>query len=389
MLSSTTNYLRFLVVATMTIVSSACNTVPEAYKEATLVDRFIKVTNLYDQTDEIPKMIRLSIERQDVIVLTAAQKNFLDRSVELYFDPEIVLKEVQRSLRQAMGSDELQVVLKWYESQVGTKILIAEDTLRKKTGMFIDHRVDRERKTRIEALLETIYVSDDVVRRLHLATGFVFDALEILNPYIAPQKNEFLYETEGTVVSVFQRKVLNNALHAFLPLDLRDLQQYKDFLNTPQAIIMMAALNSGFERGMEKSMVPWHKYLQGQAIAQQAFSIQSKPQPKIMSQTTYPFFSLGESITISQNKTLRGLEWNASELGQYFKNYTEVHLFTRDGQWTSNIALPNNPLFEGRSLRLTVQSSWPVNVHYNGSSSVIAKGGHFHIKYVNGRWVQK
>jgi hypothetical protein len=304
----------------------------------------------------------------------------------LNFDAEIVLKEVKTSIRQSMTSDDLELILAWYESEIGRRMLIAEENLRQSSGKFIDNRVDRRRIQRIKELLDTKYASEDVVRRLHLATGFVYEALVILNPQISHQKDDFLYETEGAVVPVFQRKLLNNALHTFLPLDLKDLDQYSEFLETPAAVKMLTALNNGFERGMKKSTVLWHKYLQEQAIAAQGNKGPLAPEP--IAVTSYPFFSLGESITISQKNDLRALESNAAELATYFEKYIEVHIYTRDGQWTRNIVLPENPLFEGRTFRLTVQSSWPVNVHYNGSAGVIAKGGHFHAKYVDGRWIQ-
>tara|TARA_B110000114_G_C15088829_1_gene397504 strand:- start:1816 stop:2979 length:1164 start_codon:yes stop_codon:yes gene_type:complete len=378
--------LRSITLGAIFLLIAGCATVPEEYKEAQLIDRFIEVTNLYNQTDEIPKMIGLSIARQKVVKLKGTQEEFLERSVELNFDAEIVLKEVKTSIRQSMTSDDLELILAWYESEIGRRMLIAEENLRQSSGKFIDNRVDRRRIQRIEELLDTKYASEDVVRRLHLATGFVYEALVILNPQISHQKDDFLYETEGAVVPVFQRKLLNNALHTFLPLDLKDLDQYSEFLETPAAVKMLTALNNGFERGMKKSTVLWHKYLQEQAIAAQGNKGPLAPEP--IAVTSYPFFSLGESITISQKNDLRALESNAAELATYFEKYIEVHIYTRDGQWTRNIVLPENPLFEGRTFRLTVQSSWPVNVHYNGSAGVIAKGGHFHAKYVDGRWIQ-
>tara|TARA_B110001452_G_scaffold265176_1_gene269431 strand:- start:2041 stop:3204 length:1164 start_codon:yes stop_codon:yes gene_type:complete len=378
--------LRSITLGAIFLLIAGCATIPEEYKEAQLIDRFIEVTNLYNQTDEIPKMIRLSIARQKVVKLKGTQEEFLERSVELNFDAEIVLKEVKTSIRQSMTSDDLELILAWYESEIGRRMLIAEENLRQSSGKFIDNRVDRRRIQRIEELLDTKYASEDVVRRLHLATGFVYEALVILNPQISHQKDDFLYETEGAVVPVFQRKLLNNALHTFLPLDLKDLDQYSEFLETPAAVKMLTALNNGFERGMKKSTVLWHKYLQEQAIAAQGNKGPLAPEP--IAVTSYPFFSLGESITISQKNDLRALESNAAELATYFEKYIEVHIYTRDGQWTRNIVLPENPLFEGRTFRLTVQSSWPVNVHYNGSAGVIAKGGHFHAKYVDGRWIQ-
>ena len=378
--------LRSITLGAIFLLIAGCATIPEEYKEAQLIDRFIEVTNLYNQTDEIPKMIGLSIARQKVVKLKGTQEEFLARSVELNFDAEIVLKEVKTSIRQSMTSDDLELILAWYESEIGRRMLIAEENLRQSSGKFIDNRVDRRRIQRIEELLDTKYASEDVVRRLHLATGFVYEALVILNPQISHQKDDFLYETEGAVVPVFQRKLLNNALHTFLPLDLKDLDQYSEFLETPAAVKMLTALNNGFERGMKKSTVLWHKYLQEQAIAAQGNKGPLAPEP--IAVTSYPFFSLGESITISQKNDLRALESNAAELATYFEKYIEVHIYTRDGQWTRNIVLPENPLFEGRTFRLTVQSSWPVNVHYNGSAGVIAKGGHFHAKYVDGRWIQ-
>ena len=378
--------LRSITLGAIFLLIAGCATVPEEYKEAQLIDRFIEVTNLYNQTDEIPKMIGLSIARQKVVKLKGTQEEFLERSVELNFDAEIVLKEVKTSIRQSMTSDDLELILAWYESEIGRRMLIAEENLRQSSGKFIDNRVDRGRIQRIKELLDTKYASEDVVRRLHLATGFVYEALVILNPQISHQKDDFLYETEGAVVPVFQRKLLNNALHTFLPLDLKDLDQYSEFLETPAAVKMLTALNNGFERGMKKSTVLWHKYLQEQAIAGQGNKGPLAPEP--IAVTSYPFFSLGESITISQKNDLRALESNAAELATYFEKYIEVHIYTRDGQWTRNIVLPENPLFEGRTFRLTVQSSWPVNVHYNGSAGVIAKGGHFHAKYVDGRWIQ-
>ena len=378
--------LRSITLGAIFLLIAGCATIPEEYKEAQLIDRFIEVTNLYNQTDEIPKMIRLSIARQKVVKLKGTQEEFLERSVELNFDAEIVLKEVKTSIRQSMTSDDLELILAWYESEIGRRMLIAEENLRQSSGKFIDNRVDRRRIQRIEELLDTKYASEDVVRRLHLATGFVYEALVILNPQISHQKDDFLYETEGAVVPVFQRKLLNNALHTFLPLDLKDLDQYSEFLETPAAVKMLTALNNGFERGMKKSTVLWHKYLQEQAIAAQGNKGPLAPEP--IAVTSYPFFSLGESVTISQRNDLRALESNAAELATYFEKYIEVHIYTRDGQWTRNIVLPENPLFEGRTFRLTVQSSWPVNVHYNGSAGVIAKGGHFHAKYVDGRWIQ-
>ena len=378
--------LRSITLGAIFLLIAGCATIPEEYKEAQLIDRFIEVTNLYNQTDEIPKMIGLSIARQKVVKLKGTQEEFLERSVELNFDAEIVLKEVKTSIRQSMTSDDLELILAWYESEIGRRMLIAEENLRQSSGKFIDNRVDRRRIQRIKELLDTKYASEDVVRRLHLATGFVYEALVILNPQISHQKDDFLYETEGAVVPVFQRKLLNNALHTFLPLDLKDLDQYSEFLETPAAVKMLTALNNGFERGMKKSTVLWHKYLQEQAIAAQGNKGPLAPEP--IAVTSYPFFSLGESITISQKNDLRALESNAAELATYFEKYIEVHIYTRDGQWTRNIVLPENPLFEGRTFRLTVQSSWPVNVHYNGSAGVIAKGGHFHAKYVDGRWIQ-
>lgn len=380
--------LRSMSLAVICLIVGGCVTVPEEYKETQLIDRFIEVSNLYNQTDEIPKMIRLSIDRQKVIKLKGAQKEFLARSVELNFDAEIVLKEVKSSIRQSMDSEELKVILSWYESEIGTRMLIAEENLRQSSGKFIDNRVDRKRTQRIKELLDTKYASEDVVRRLHLATGVVFEALVILNPQISHQKDDFLYETEGAVVPVFQRKLLNNALHTFLPLDLKDLDRYNEFLKTPEAVKMLTALNNGFERGMKKSTVAWHKYLQQQAIAGRGSAGVKQSGPKVVAATEYPFFSLGKSITISRQIDLRALESNAAELATYFEKYVEVHLYTRDGQWTRNIALPENPLFEGRSFRLTVQSTWPVNIHYNGSAGVIDNGSHFHAKYVDGRWVQ-
>lgn len=102
MLVSKNNALRSMSLGMVFLFLIGCVSIPEEYTETQLIDRFIEVANLYNQTDENPKMIRLSVVRQKVVNLSASQREFLERSIELSFDAETVLNEVKTSIRQSM-----------------------------------------------------------------------------------------------------------------------------------------------------------------------------------------------------------------------------------------------------------------------------------------------
>lgn len=91
--------------------------------------------------------------------------------------------------------------------------------------------------------------------------------------------------------------------------------------------------------------------------------------------------------TISQDAQIRALENNAGALRNHLNKYDEVHVVTHDGHWTRNISLPANlPWSVGKRIRLTVNSTWPVNLHYDGKQTLVRTGASVSYILLGGRW---
>ncbi|MFD2177714.1 hypothetical protein [Veronia pacifica] len=65
---------------------------------------------------------------------------------------------------------------------------------------------------------------------------------------------------------------------------------------------------------------------------------------------------------ISDNETLRSLEYNAEALANVLANYDQVTLKTADGSYTGNISLPES-VPQGKRVVLDVSSTYAVDVH--------------------------
>ena len=110
-MTALTNFIiKALSLTVMIFIVSACSSVPEEYKEQQLIDQYFQITNLSNKSDEIPKMIQLTMSKQKVIGIDKKTQAFLQRSIALNFDAQLVLNEVRISIRQAMNSKQLKQI---------------------------------------------------------------------------------------------------------------------------------------------------------------------------------------------------------------------------------------------------------------------------------------
>ncbi|MEM6305465.1 MAG: DUF2059 domain-containing protein [Pseudomonadota bacterium] len=184
--------------------------------------------------------------------------------VTAIYDPERMVELVRAALGDVLEPDELEAVIAFYASDLGTKIVSLENSARVAMGAQDVEDAARARLAELEgtdnarlAMVRALEASGDMINRnvtSAMNSNFQFlrgmadgDGVQMseeeMLSQVAGDIDEITEDTRGWLLSYF--------LLAYHPLSDAELQTYIDFLNTPAGDALNRAYFEGFGQAFE------------------------------------------------------------------------------------------------------------------------------------------
>jgi hypothetical protein len=243
------------------------------------VDKLLVLSGIHGVVSQFPGMLRVSLEQarqRDRLIhglpsMSDDDYQALEKAVLDAFSPVDILQAIGDEVRQSLSERDAQKMLAWYGSELGKKIGKAEagdsDASRDKGVSVKSLMADKERVAFAMKLDKLLHMTD-------MSMQFRANARLAMLVAFSTKKNEHrpanMKALKNRISAALQKKryrirqaVITSTVYTYRRIDMKDLAQYRAFLETPASLRFNQALMAGMDTGM------------GQAIDHMARSLES------------------------------------------------------------------------------------------------------------------
>lgn len=233
------------------------------------IDKLLDLSGLTKQVREFPGLVKAGMEQarqqgaeipEDLFVkmLKSADKSIL---------PSEILDEIRSSLNKTISEDEAQKLLKWFESDLGKNITVAEEkastpeAYQQMIGNAQALLTDSKRVEFAKRLDNLLGVTDMTMNIQNYSGLAVFSAImtavtpdQPLN--IEAYKSQML-AMEPQMRANIEQIVIISFIYSYKTIDDKSLEKYEAFLNNPTTVKFYNVVMESMNKGIETSTSNW------------------------------------------------------------------------------------------------------------------------------------
>lgn len=257
--------LKFLFVV---FISSFCSLCIASTKVNSL-DRLLRLSGLTKQVGEYPGLVKAGFIQgaQQGGSIPDTEISLILGSADRAILPSTILSEIRDSLKFSLSDEDIEILLKWYESDIGKRITAAEEeasTPEAYQQMMNSAQKLLENTKRVEmaARLDELLGATDMAMRIQEFSGLaVYSAIMTA---MAPNQELNLDAFESQMAAMepqmrenIQQLVLVSFVYSYQQIDDDSLAKYEAFLNRPVTKNFNDSTIKGLSRGFEKVVSSW------------------------------------------------------------------------------------------------------------------------------------
>lgn len=236
------------------------------------LNKMLVLSGVKDLISHFPDMLHGQLERARQMgksplgnsSISDGDYRFLEKNITAAFKQENIIRAVDVEMRKSLSEENAEKILEWYDSKLGRRLVKCErdsnapnaersmstsvrPLLKDKQRMIFAVKLDSElhmTEMATQFLLNTriaMAVALQARKYGHLQTG-----LKKLKKSISDDMQKQLYRT--------RRSVIISTVYTYKSIDIKDLERYRVFLNTPAALRFNKALMKGMNEGMDQAI---------------------------------------------------------------------------------------------------------------------------------------
>jgi DNA-binding transcriptional MerR regulator len=233
------------------------------------LDNILMLSGLTDQVEQLPELMKLGMQesRGQSSALPDSVNALLIASIDQTILSAEIIEMIKGSLRDYLSVEDIEQLLKWYESDLGKKITSLEansssvETDKNILALEEELLANTERLAfakRFDQLLGATDMNIELQKHSSIA---IFSALMTAsNPDdavdMAPivKKIETLSEQSRPVI---EKDVILSFIYTYQDIDTSKLKQYEDFLNQESSRKFNTMVVKSMGTAIEKSISKW------------------------------------------------------------------------------------------------------------------------------------
>jgi len=232
------------------------------------IDKLLDLSGLTKQVKEFPGLVKTGMEqaRQQGAAIPEDLFSKMTKSVDKSILPSEILDGIRSSLKKTICEDEAKKLLKWFESDLGRKITVAEEdasTPKAYQQMMGNAQalLTDSKRVEIAKRLDKLLGATDMAMNIQKYSGLaVYSAImtavapgQPLN--IEAYKSQML-AMEPQMRTNIEQLVIISFIYSYKTIDDKSLNKYEVFLNNSTTVkfynAVMESMNKGFETATSK-----------------------------------------------------------------------------------------------------------------------------------------
>lgn len=250
-----------MVLIVMTLVgSTVCNALESPTTLQT--QSLIQASGVKNQMGQIASLVQFEIYQAIQGAGQPLPQEFhekLVQTVNASFDPTVFLGEVQISIERGLSNNDVEAVLQWLTSPLGTKITRLEeegsrpDALAEMESMKVQLLMDAGRVTLIQRFDDAIkgseYSVDLVMNAQRAMASSLASLLAPPDPTHFDQIQTAVEANRAQVLLDVRDRTLLSLLYTYRTLTEEDLNRYIGFISSEVGTKYLEAMKAGMKRG--------------------------------------------------------------------------------------------------------------------------------------------
>lgn len=233
------------------------------------LERLFLLSGITKQVGEFPGLVKAGFmqgvqqgasipENEISLMLDSADKTIL---------PSVILDEIQLSLEKSLSNEDVETLLKWYESDIGKSITSAEEnasTPEAYQNMInsAQQLLTNTKRVEVATRLDELIGATDITMEMQEFSGMaVYSAIMTA---MAPDQELNIDAYKSQVAAMehqmranIQQLVIVSFVYSYQHIDDDSLAKYEDFLNRPITKKFNESVIKGLNRGFEKVVASW------------------------------------------------------------------------------------------------------------------------------------
>jgi hypothetical protein len=230
------------------------------------LDKLMALSGLNRQVSDLPAIVQSNVDassQQESSVMPDDVSADLTKEIKKAFSASEILNVIGLEIKQNLSESEARSMLEWYESDIGKKIIKAEEAastpaaqdemMRNATILIGD-----QNRLALAEKIENILHATDISIQINEGTAFAaFTAFSIVKePGQREDVKVFksgLSEKMQTMKSHIQEMVIVSNIYIYKDIDTAGIEKYIKFLESPAARKFNNALTKGIEKALKQA----------------------------------------------------------------------------------------------------------------------------------------
>ena len=256
---------KFLCVVFISLFCSLCMA---STKENNL-DKLFLLSGITKQVSELPGLVKTGFI-QGVQQGTAISENEISlmlESADKTILPSVILDEIKYSLEKSLSNEDIESLLKWYESDIGESITAAEEKASTPEAYqqmmnSAQQLLENTKRVEVAARLDELLGATDMTMEIQKFSGVAIYSAIVTAMAPDQELNIDAYKSQMAAVEPqmranIQQLVIVSFVYSYQQIDDDSLAKYETFLNRSVTKNFNNSTIKGLSRGFEKVVANW------------------------------------------------------------------------------------------------------------------------------------
>ena len=233
------------------------------------LDNILMSSGITSQVNQFPGLIKqgLNAATRPNQQIPDSMINLMSSTVDDSILASDILEAVKLSIKHSLSQEQAQQVLRWYESELGTRITLAELNASSKSSFRqiikqSKHLLLNTKLVNFAKRIDTLYAVTDSTMDMQNISGagiymVVMTALHPSNRASISQYNTYLNASRKQLRAAIEQVIILSFVYSYKDLSEQQLSDYEVFLTNAATIKFHRAVVSSMNTQMSISVAKW------------------------------------------------------------------------------------------------------------------------------------
>lgn len=232
------------------------------------INELAQLSGLDRQFDGIPGLIEVVLNQAQADAIKEGKKPIpeneffnLKQALMHAFKPEIIVKKIKKDLKKELSIDDVDDLMRWYESDLGKKIT-SEETKASRPEAYLDMMNNIESLTKDQARINIAFDIEEQVDAVGIATTMQKKTLLGIYTAIFSRHDPSSFDVrlvktmidaqEKSIRSQAEQTVILSYVYSYRNISLDEQEKYVNFLKRTTSRKFIKVVKNGLNLGLNK-----------------------------------------------------------------------------------------------------------------------------------------